>query len=206
MTKLHYLYLEKPGFPEILSYLNNRYPAIESRMIGTFRYVQLHPNNRYAFSYEFGSILRDASSAFGSLMDRLVKLATPKLSSKQLNFGHYKTLLLNDIPTIPSLTTEVRELDAGVLIPFREIELPQGIPKWWTAYNNLKHSEILNYQDGNLENTLNAVGGLAILGFLLGIFGFRMGSASSLLFNNIGMSYAYSSIDITQKLLFKNKE
>ena len=201
MTRLHFKYHEKPWFPKILSYLSNRYPAIESRMIGTFRYVQLHPNNRYTFSYEFGSILRDASSVFGSLTDRLVRKTTSERLPKHLNFGHYRTFLVDKVPNISSLTVEVRALDARALIPFRELESAQGTPRWWDAYNNLKHSEILNYQNGNLENTLNSLGALAILGFLLGIFGF--GSiASSPLFHDIGIAYR---ADI-MKLLFKNKE
>ena len=206
MTRLQFKYHEKPWFPEILSYLSNRYPAIESRMTGTFRYVQLHPNNRYAFSYEFGSILRDASSVFGSLTDRLARLTTSEHLPKYLNFGHYRTFLVGNVPDIASLTVKVRMLDAGVLVPLRELEYPRHIPRWWDAYNKLKHSEILNYKDGNLENTLNSIGGLAILGFLLGTFGFLIGGASSPLFHNIGISYAKSSIDITQELLFKNKE
>ena len=205
MTKLHFKYHEEPWFPEILSYLSNRYPAIESRMMNTFRYVQLHETNRYTFSYEFGSVLRDVCSVFGSLTDRLVRLTTSGSLPKRLNFGHYRTFLVDNVPNIPSQTVNVRGLDAGVLIPFRELGSPRRTPKWWDAYNNLKHSEILNYQDGNLENTLNSLGALAILGFLLGTHGFTWGIGSSPLFNSIGIVYPKDSIDVTQNLLFKKE-
>jgi len=140
------------------------------------------------------------------LTDRLARLTTSEPLPKYLNFGHYKTFLIGNVSDIASLTVKVRMIDAGVLVPFRELESPRHIPRWWDAYNKLKHSEILNYQDGNLENTLNSMGGLAILGFLLGTSGFIMGGGSSPLFHNIGISYAKSSIDINQNLLFKNKE
>ena len=205
MTQLHFKYHEEPWFPEILSYLANRYPAIESRMMNSFRFVQLHQNNRYAFSYEFGSILRDTSSVFGSLTDRLVRLTTSGSLPNHLNFGHYRTFLVDNIPDIPSRTVKVRGLDAGVLVPLSELGSPQGTPRWWDAYNKLKHSEILNYPDGNLENTLNAIGALAILAFLLGTLGFEM-TVSSPLFHNIGIVYPEDSIDVTEKLLFKKRE
>jgi len=174
-------------------------------MIDAFRYVDLHPDNRSTFSHEFGSILRDVGSVFGSLMDRLTRLTASERLPKRLNFGHYRTFLVGNVPNIHSLTVKVRALDAGLLIPFEEFGSPQGTPRWWDAYNNLKHSEILNYQDGNLENTLNGIGALAILGFSLGTFGIDM-NVSSPLFHNIGFEYTYSGIDVTQMLFFKKRE
>ena len=39
----------------------------------SFRYVECDRDNSYTFSYEFGSILRDIGSIFGSVLDTLVR-------------------------------------------------------------------------------------------------------------------------------------
>lgn len=208
MSTLYEEHSSKPWFPKISTYLSSRYSAIESRMVGTFHYVELHQNNRHTFSHEFGSILRDVGSVFGSLVDRLIRLTGSKPTRKKyLDIGDYRTFLVNSVPDIYLLTVEVIGQDARILNPLCELRSPQGTPKWWDAYNNLKHSEILNYQDGNLENTLNSIGALAILGDQLRIFGFLGGLGSSRIFCNIGYLYseAYGGVP-EESLLFKKKE
>lgn len=193
-------YRGEPWFAEICSYLASRYSSIENRIIDVFRYVELHPSNRYTFSHEFGSILRDIGSVFGSSVDRLTRLTASEPLPSRLNFGHYKSFLLREIPNIAQQSIKIRGFDSGVLVPFRDLGFPQGTPRWWGAYNNLKHSEILNYQDGNLENTLDFMGALAILNFQ------SHSSVTYRLFVNIGIAYPEDSIDVTQKLFFKREE
>ncbi len=54
-----------------------------------------------------------------------------------------------------------------VLIPRYGIELTPWEkwkntenPSWWKSYNNVKHERSANFQDANLETSLNAVAGL----------------------------------------------
>jgi hypothetical protein len=41
--------------------------------------------------------------------------------------------------------------------------VPNNPPKWWTAYNKIKHHRDAEYDQANLKNALNAVGGLFVM-------------------------------------------
>lgn len=136
-------------------------------MIETFRYVACHPNNRNTFSYEYASILRDAGSVFGSVMDRLVR-ETSSVSG-QLDIRKYREWLRSEVENIHSLAAEINyPLAERVLLPFLTLKDENGRLEWWNAYNELKHSDIDKFQVGNFENALNSVAALAILVTLMG--------------------------------------
>jgi hypothetical protein len=157
----------EPWYGEVLSYLLQRYSSIEGRMIETFRYVACHPNNRNTFSYEYASILRDAGSVFGSVMDRLVR-ETSSVSG-QLDIRKYREWLRSEVENIHSLAAEINyPLAERVLLPFLTLKDENGRLEWWNAYNELKHSDIDKFQVGNFENALNSVAALAILVTLMG--------------------------------------
>jgi len=157
----------EPWYGEVLSYLLQRYSSIEGRMIETFRYVACHPNNRNTFSYEYASILRDAGSVFGSVMDRLVR-ETSSVSG-QLDIRKHREWLRSEVENIHSLAAEINyPLAERVLLPFLTLKDENGRLEWWNAYNELKHSDIDKFQVGNFENALNSVAALAILVTLMG--------------------------------------
>jgi hypothetical protein len=57
------------------------------------------------------------------------------------------------------------------VFPFENIK--SSTPAWWTAYNNLKHSDIDSFKDGCLVNVVYGIASLATLFVLmdnLGIF------------------------------------
>ena len=86
-------YQSQSWFSEIQSYLQIRVPALEERMIASFRYVDVDPENGRVFSYEFSSILNDACRTFGSSMDKIVRndSSTPKRT--EYNVWDYYNLL-----------------------------------------------------------------------------------------------------------------
>ena len=49
-----------------------------------------------------------------------------------------------------------------LICPFEEVK-NSSVPKWWTAYNKLKHDKIANYIACNLECLINSLGGMYIL-------------------------------------------
>ena len=110
------------GFGEVLAYLIDRYSSVEERLLETFRYVTCDSRNLDTFSYEYGSILRDAGSIFGSAMDKLAKGtdATPQnRKSNQYTIVDYKEWLLTNVPGIPQMSMELDILRKNkFLIPF----------------------------------------------------------------------------------------
>jgi hypothetical protein len=167
---LYEKYREENWYDEIMSYLLQRYASIENRLIETFRYVTCNSSNRHTFSYEYASILRDAGSVFGSVIDRSIRRT--KTVSKRLSMEHYgKWLTGLDIPErddkiskIYSASVDINyPIKEKVLLPFIQLKDDNGKLDWWEAYNDVKHSDIDKFSAGNFENALNSVAALSIL-------------------------------------------
>ncbi|MCW3985913.1 MAG: hypothetical protein NWE91_05845 [Candidatus Bathyarchaeota archaeon] len=145
-------------FPDTLDYTALRYAAIESRMIEASRYVDFHHANFEVFSYEFASILRDCGSVFSSIMDMLVKAANQKENT--LNIKNYQEWLSKEIENIHLVAVGIAGLGEYVLYPFRK---ENGKFEWWSAFTDVKHSEVVTLESGNLDNALHSLGAIAIL-------------------------------------------
>ena len=193
MTVLATKFGNQSWFSHATSYLSSHFPPVEARMQTAFRYVELHSENRNTFSYEFASILRDSGSVFGSVADALVRGASAP-PRREYNFGDYRNFLRREVPDIGQRTVCVRPcFPVGIIVPFEELQTATGTPGWWNAYTKVKHHEYQEFRMGNLANCITAVSGLALLGFLMGIF------ISDALFVNVGIAYHANSIDMSEE-------
>jgi hypothetical protein len=194
MTVLANKFGDQNWFANAASYLSSRLPSVEARLQTAFRYVELHSENRKAFSYEFASILRDSGSAFGSVVEALLQgtMGAPK---RRYTFANYRRFLRQEVPDIHKRTVHWRPcFPNGTVVPFEELQTATGTPKWWVAYNNVKHSEYDEFRMGNLENCVKAVSALALLGRLMGLF-----IMSDQLFVNVGVAYDEESVDMSDE-------
>ncbi len=171
-------YGSQSWFPEVQSYLQVRVPALEERMIASFRYVDVHPDNGAVFSSEFSSILTDACRTFGSCMDKIVRNdgTTPKkieydvwdyynlLDDKfKKRFSRVSPVVFAVDLTWVCLSINHQRASQKCLMPFESVVAPTSPMKWWSAHNKLKHSDIDNSREGNFQNALNALAGVAFL-------------------------------------------
>ncbi len=133
--------------------------AIEASLNKTIQYVELTSNNYKTYSIEFARILLSASSE----VDVICKLLCQKIDAtkRNKNIDDYREIITEKYPNFYSMK---------ILIPRYGIELipwekwrNQENPGWWKGYNSVKHERSSNFQDANLENTLNAVAGLFCL-------------------------------------------
>ncbi len=160
-AKLYAKYAKNLWFPEALGYLSIRYYPIEKRTLDTLRYVELAPENSKAFSYEFGSIIRDIGSTFSSVLDKLVRNTSKK---SNLDIRDYRSFLAKEINDIDSIAAKlITPFRHNLVIPFIDIHNDKTRLNWWDAYTNLKHSEIDNLEDGCLSNVIYGIASLAIL-------------------------------------------
>ena len=184
-------------FLRAASYWESRFRAVQGRLVATFRYVEFHAGNRDAFSYEFASILRDAGSIFGSVADAVTRgagVASKRRRADEYSFPDYRHFLLGQDPDLPRRTVDLRPLfPASVVVPFEELTDRRGIPRWWDAYNGVKHREYDEFPRGNLENSVTAVCALALLGNLMATF------VSDDLFVNVGVVRHPASIDLANE-------
>ena len=139
-----------------------------------------HRNNRSTFSDEFATILRDAGAVFASAMDQLLHVANQAPTGNS-TIDDYRRFLVSEVPDFEKRSVQVKSLvPKGLLFPFEGMT-PTTSPRWWQAYNNVKHSLAQNYTDGNLEHSLHAVAAVSLLAAELG------SSGGPYLFNNIGV-------------------
>ena len=193
MTVLRNKFTNQEWFQLAASYLSSRLLAVEERLQTALRYVELHKDNRDAFSYEFASILRDSGSLFSSVADALVA-GTNATTGHRYDFGDYRDFLLSEVPDIFRRTVTLRHcFPAGIVVPFEELRARTGIPAWWNAYNQVKHHEYDDFRKGNLENCVTAVSALAVLGHLMDVF------VSDAMFVNVGIAYSDNSVDMSDE-------
>lgn len=164
---MHSKFSAKPWYNSVLGYLAFRYRPIEDRILDTLRYVDLHPKNKGTFSYEFGGIIRDIGSTFSSVLDILVSNTTKK-SQAGYNIADYVEFLKGNTTDVELIGAQLSiPFNLNFVLPFESIKDQEKAPgdrlPWWTPYNNLKHSEIENYQDGCLSNVVYGMASLAIL-------------------------------------------
>ncbi len=177
---------------ELSDYLRERYVSIESRALDAFRYITCHPDNAHAFSFELSSLLRDAGSVFGSALDKLVGQNVPSNRGTGINdyMKWLPTRLLKvatfEGPPLDFIKLAAAELNIPPKRRFLVKFLPHAAhkvsPEWWRAFNDIKHSDIDKFRDGNLENVAC---GIAAVGALMLLSGHR--NAPLRLFRRIGL-------------------
>ncbi|MCJ7559290.1 hypothetical protein MUO79_01565 [Candidatus Bathyarchaeota archaeon] len=154
-------YGKQDWFNRIQIYLINRHAQIQQRLLISFNYVDFHPKNATTFSYEYASLLRDIGSVFGSFLDNLIKSALPATKG-ELNINNFCAFLCNEVDFIEEICAEMEaEYNQRYLFPFHNIK--KITPHWWKAYNNIKHTDIENLQDGCLSNILYGFASLSVL-------------------------------------------
>jgi len=136
-------------------------------------------------------------SAFSSVTDKLVSCIAAETRNRY-DFSDYRRLLINEVSDIHMRVVAVSALFPLIIIPFSALTDPKkGQPRWWRAYNSIKHSEVTQHKEGNLANALGSLAALAILGNQMGCF------TRTKLFVNVGIVYPPTDPAISkQRILF----
>lgn len=168
------------NYKEFIKNYWNYYLELEDDLLQIQKYVNFDKKNWKIFSNEFIKLLEIIGSEVDTIAKELVVFNNTALKIKQLDNIHkwgyeiqniiqnieYKKLQFNNESTIsPWKNWKYEKKDDGKikLLPKKET------PKWWTAYNKVKHTrtaktkEGYNYERANLENVINALGGLFII-------------------------------------------
>ena len=74
------------------------------------------------------------------------------------------------LPKFPSLENERVRIRSKKLEFYPWKNWSNQSPKWWKAYNKVKHDRLNNYKYANLENVLNSVAGYGVTISLCGDF------------------------------------
>ena len=192
---------QKRWYLEASEYLKHRRRFIQSRFLDCIRYVDLHSSNKNTFSYELAGVLKDCGSCFGSVLDAMVKGSrfTPKPKS---DIRDYRSFLLAQDPRIWRSSVHIRSrFPKGLILPLYSLKKGNASPRWWTAYNQVKHSEYREYRLGSLGNAATSLAALVILETVFGM------ASSDEIWTNVGFPCEEDSFDMKKmRRLFPNSE
>ncbi len=135
------------------------FDALEDDLLKMARYIEFHPDNYQTYSLELVRLLLAA----GSEIDVALKMLCKQVNSTARptrNIDEHKAIVLTKHQDMQ--TQQVTISRYGITLqPWKDWQTAN--PKWWAAYNDVKHDRLINYRSGNLENVINAVGGLGII-------------------------------------------
>lgn len=148
---------------EVINYCRNRFSPIAHRLNSTFRYVDLRPENKDTFSYEYTSILRDVGSVFSSVLESFLTNINGKRGREvRCDFRTFLLEEITDLETVMCILGKgVDHRRARWLFPFEGFAGRKIDSTWWRGYNDVKHRDIHRLEAGNLSNVLYSFGALS---------------------------------------------
>lgn len=155
---------------------------LEENLLEVQRYINFEKNNWKVYSNEFIKLLEVIGSEVDVIAKEIVLYKNPQLKKLEgiAKWGYEIQQLIPDIDSIKlSFNNE------NIIFPWNNwkhekylnkkgieiYRLKKGKenPEWWISYNKVKHERTTrkngkyNYERANLENVINALGGLYIL-------------------------------------------
>lgn len=137
------------------------YATLEADFVNTNRYVAVDAHNFKSYSNEFVRLLL----AIGSEVDVVAKLMCQRIDPTRRvgNIDDYRVVILPKFPGLP---------DTQLFMPKYEFVCrpwddwgggPPENPRWWRAYNDVKHARNNHFVDAHLENVLEGLLGLYVM-------------------------------------------
>lgn len=125
----------------------------------TSRFVEPTPDNFKTYSIEYARLYL----AIASEVDVVAKLLCEKINqtAKRGNIDEYRAVILGAYPGFADIQVVIPRYDIS-LIPWKDWRSGSN-PDWWRKHNEVKHERNKAFKDANMENTLNALGGLLVL-------------------------------------------
>lgn len=150
------------------------YCILEEEFVELIKYIDLRESN---FNTTSNIIIKQLQSVCSEFEIICKEFADIDMKDKKANIRDYCQGIIENtkfileelkIDRIQDLHINIRKTRNMVIYPFREWkeESPWEL-FWWKNYNNVKHSRTVNYESGNFESLLNALGALYFLERLL---------------------------------------
>jgi hypothetical protein len=135
-----------------LTFAVSNFEELESKLIECLSFIPFIENNKEVISPKFIPIILEACS----LIDSIFKTFEGQQGKKH-NLKSY-TKLIEPQLCLEEATTIFLNTPLRFLRPFAT--WTTAVPSWWTAYNNLKHDRLDNYNAATYENAILAAAGL----------------------------------------------
>jgi hypothetical protein len=134
--------------------------AIEGDLERLSRFIEFDRQNFECFSVEISRILLASGAEVDVVCKQICKKLNPRSTADRIH--PYQNEILASYPTIPDFKVLLPRYGL-TLTPWSNWNVTNNPPEWWTAYNKIKHHRDAEYHQANLQNALNAVGGLFVM-------------------------------------------
>ncbi len=136
----------------------NYFLSIESDLEHLTRYIEFDKSNYGCFSIEITRLLLSSAAEAGNVCKELCRILNPK--SKANGIFSYRDEIIKKYMGIVDFAVILPEYNIEETTPWSCWKNSNSPPKWWSAYNKVKHPRIKNYQYANLKNAIESVAGL----------------------------------------------
>jgi hypothetical protein len=137
----------------------NYFLAIEEDLSKVARFVEFSTENLSTYSIEIAHILLAAASEVDVIAKMLCKKINPDSPSSRID--EYRNEIRPHYTHIEKMPVLIRRYGL-TFTPWLNWQEDKS-PNWWKEYNNIKHERNSHFPEANLQNALNAMGGLFIL-------------------------------------------
>lgn len=136
------------------------YVMLEEKFIHTLDFVALSTDNEATYSNEYAGLIQ----MIGAEMDSFFKEYCGFAPTDNKNISHYYPVVTADFPDVTNQEVHIRMADMTIK-PFDgwNGHQPKQSLFWWEAFDNIKHSRIVNKKDGCQKTTLYALAALYLL-------------------------------------------
>lgn len=189
--------------------LKSQYFIIEKDLLTTFDYVYPIQSNLHVFSSKFAIIIKNACNLFELICRNIYNSIYGITDVNIYNYLSLDSLLhLNSIKVESEiLESEFPKRTSNVLNPFMELQWDQNspiskqmIPKWWHAYNRIKHDVTKFPKYATMENAIRATAAVAYI--IYRIYGAGVVLGKMKWFVTVNSEKRYYNVDTEQSKLF----
>ena len=141
----------------------NYFLALESDLENLSRFIEFSENNFRTYSIELAHLLLASASEIDVVAKEICELLAPSEEAKNIN--EYRSIITRDLPELSREKVFVPRYGL-VLDPWKNWHKkePEN-PSWWQSYNQVKHERNDHFEEANLKNVLNSMGGLLVMVF-----------------------------------------
>jgi hypothetical protein len=139
----------------------NYFLALETDTNQLAQYIEFNRANFNTYSIRLAQLLLAASSEVDVVIKQICTLVEGRADAS--NIDDYQRIIRHHLPQF--IAEEVLVERFGLTLRPWSDWATNSNPGWWRSYNNVKHERNLYFEEANLKNALNSVGGLLVAVF-----------------------------------------
>lgn len=132
--------------------------TVESDLERSLRYVECDEANYGTYSLEFARLIMASCAEIDTVCKQLCRHICPDSSPPPKRIPAYAKCILAKHALLPHIEIKIARY-GKVFRPWQHWT-EANCPRWWTAYNHIKHSRTEHFCEATLRNAIESTAGL----------------------------------------------